>query len=119
MPYHLESARAQSSIMSSGLGLVLHLSLVHDTVTNPKLVLAARQAPTPAPSGRARAFIASGFCRLLLAGLWLACAALWHMQSHMKPQLYLPEQPVQFLVEKLVHQRCADRDSPFVGCQHV
>eukprot|EP00955_Chlamydomonas_euryale_P019304 205809-Chlamydomonas_euryale.AAC.1 len=77
-------------------------------MANPRLVIAARLAPTPAPSGRARAFIASSFCRLLLAGLKLVCAALRHMRSHMKPRVYLPERPGQLLVKELVYPRGAD-----------
>eukprot|EP00955_Chlamydomonas_euryale_P083461 363864-Chlamydomonas_euryale.AAC.9 len=109
--------RVQGLSQASGYGLGLRL--LHDSVTNPRLVIAARRAPKSAPSCLARALLASSFCRLLLAGLWLVCAALRHMRSHMKPRLYLPERPVRFLVKKLVHPRRADRDGTSMGCQHA
>eukprot|EP00955_Chlamydomonas_euryale_P045466 353162-Chlamydomonas_euryale.AAC.3 len=70
--------RANEQGLSQASGHGLGLRLLHDSVTNPRLVIAAWRAQAWMPSGRAGALIASSFCCLLLAGLELICAALWH-----------------------------------------
>eukprot|EP00955_Chlamydomonas_euryale_P074510 362051-Chlamydomonas_euryale.AAC.4 len=108
--------RVQGLSQASGHGLGLRL--LRDSVTNPRLGIAARQAPTPVPSGRARA-IASRLPSSSGQPLACLCATLRHRRSHMKPRVYLLERPVQFLAKKLVYPRGADRDSPSMGCQHL